>query len=98
MSYWKRGRIVSFGLGLASGLVVFVALADQVSARGPEIFPVKSGLVPLVVATFFIAPAIVAGMWSGMRRIAGRFAPLVAIVGVSVAAIGVAAVVHPELL
>ncbi|MDX2155778.1 MAG: hypothetical protein SFW09_04630 [Hyphomicrobiaceae bacterium] len=66
---WVRVRATSPVLvGVASAFAV--AGGPAVAASAQQLFPVRSGLVPLVVAATFMLPALLAGVLSVARRAA----------------------------
>ena len=79
-------------------LVLFATAASPLLAAAPQVFPVKSGVVPLVVAAAFILPALLAATWSGMKRSAGRTARVFGLFLFLGAAVGAAAYIKPDLL
>ncbi|MEZ5853715.1 MAG: hypothetical protein R3D67_02820 [Hyphomicrobiaceae bacterium] len=80
----------------ANGLVM--GATEPALAAAPQVFPVSSGLVPLVVAAAFILPALLAATWSSMKRTTGRMAPVLGAALFLGVAIGAAAYVRPDLL
>ncbi|MEZ5816716.1 MAG: hypothetical protein R3D44_06515 [Hyphomicrobiaceae bacterium] len=89
---WPRGGFV------CAMAICFVTVAPAAMAGSSQMFPVRSHLVPAVVAAAFILPALMAGVASVLKRI-GR-SP-VALVGLCLFAVGAAALVayvNPTLL
>ncbi len=93
---FERVRVLLLALGVAPVLLV-VARAEALAGL-PQVFPVQSSLVPVVVAAAFILPAAIAGVLSLLRR-AGRAMGPVAGLGVVVAvAAAFAAYADPTLI
>jgi hypothetical protein len=63
---------------------------------GAQFFPVSQGMVPLVVAAVFAAPAVAACVLSMMRR-ASRAGPVLGL-GLVIAAAALALYVRPDLV
>ena len=63
-----------------------ISLSGVAEAAEVHLFPVRPGLVPVVVAGAFVLPAIICGVMYGVRR-AGRIAGPVLGAGLIVAAI-----------
>jgi hypothetical protein len=81
-------------LGLAASPWLCVGAAEAASL---QLFPVRSSMVPLVVATVFAAPAVVAGMLSLWGR-ARRSSPLVSLGLLTAAVAGAVVCARPGLL
>ncbi len=91
------GPIGPARLLVGAAALTLAATAPSLAA-GPQVFPVKSAFVPVVVAAAFIMPALVAGTWSSMKRSAGRMAPALAVALAIGLAAGVTAYARPDLL
>ncbi len=94
--------------GLARGLAPVLALAATAGlahaealttfAGLPRVFPVQSGLVPMVVAAAFILPAAIAGVFSLLRRVGRLVGPVMGLGLATAVAAAYAAYADPNLL
>ena len=102
---FERVRAVRFAQGLASVLVlppVMVCLAKGEALAAfaglPQVFPVQSSLVPVVVAAAFILPAAIAGVLSLLRRAGRSMGPVLGLGLVVAGAAAYAAYADPNFI
>lgn len=88
-----RARVVS-----ALGLWVALAAMAGPAWAGPQLFPADQALVPVAVAGAFAFPALVAALYSGLRRIAGGIGAVVGLGVMAVLGLALAGFLNPELM
>ena len=92
------GRIRDAATGIAGGLSVSLLFVAQAQAASGQLFPVKPSLVPMVVAAAFVMPALMAAVWSVVKRWSRQVHPVLGVGVLATLVAVVLAVSRPELL
>lgn len=94
----RSNRVRAFVLALLAAPALLVQGAGIAEAALPQVFPVKPGLVPAVVAATFVLPAAAAGVLSIVRRIGRATGPVAGIALLIVVALAVVVYVDPNMM